>query len=108
MSVLADFWSAFLLGAALGVALPPRYRLPGVRPFIACASATGLAWWLLEGRLEDAGFCAAALAVLAWDRWNRKGKRAAKHVGEKSRALLAAVVERLKDVAVPVPEGAGT
>jgi hypothetical protein len=101
-----DLWSALMLGMALG-ATRPGHRAPWLLPFVAGGASSGLACALLTGRPEDAALCGLALAVLAWDRWNRKGRRAAKALGEKSRALLDAVVERLREAELPVPEGAG-
>ncbi len=102
MSVLADIWSSLTLGMALGVA---RSDVTWLRPFVTGAAATGLAIGLLTGRLEDAGLSVAALAVLGWDWWNRKGKRVAKAVGAKSLAILAKVVEKARDAGTPVPQG---
>jgi hypothetical protein len=45
--------------------------------------------------------------VLGRDWWDRKGKRAARELGLKSRARLAAVVEKAREAGSPLPEGAG-
>lgn len=106
MSVLPGLWSAFLFGAALGVTRPGS-RARGWLPFVTGAAAGGLLGGLLSGRWDEVAFCAAALAVLARDWWNRKGRRAAKLVGAKSRAVLAAIVAKAREAgSPPVPEGA--
>jgi hypothetical protein len=103
--VLLNIWSGFILGMALGVTRP-RCRLAGWRPFVAGAAAAGVPLGILEGRWTDAGLCAGALIVLGWDWWNRRGRKVAKLIGEKSRALLAAIVERAREAGSPVPQGA--
>jgi hypothetical protein len=104
VSVLPDIWSGVILGMAVGIARPGS-RLRGWRPFVTGAAAGCLLAGLLTGRWDEAGYSAAALAVLAWDWWNRKGKRVAKAIGAKSRAVLAAVVERAREAGTPVPQG---
>lgn len=105
MSVLPDIWPAFILGMALGIARPGS-RLNGWRVFVIGSAAGGALGGLLSGRWDEVGLCAAALAVLARDWWNRKGKRVAKALGEKSRAVLAAIVARAREAGTPPPEGA--
>lgn len=64
----------------------------------------------LEGSWFGAGWNAVLAAVLlGWDWWNRRGRKVAKLIGEKSRAVLAAVVERAREAGTrsPVPQGAG-
>lgn len=104
MSVLPDIWSGVLLGMAVGIARPGS-RLRGWRPFVTGAAGGCLVAGLLTGQWGEAGFGAAAIAVLAWDLRNRKGKRAAKAIGAKSRAVLAAVVEKWREAGTPVPQG---
>lgn len=105
MNLLPDMWSGFILGMAVETSRPGA-RLAGWRPFTAGAAAGSLFAGILAGRWDEAGFSAAALAVLAWDWWNRKGKRAAKAAGAKSRALLAAIVVKAREAGTPLPEGA--
>lgn len=105
MSVIPDLWDGLLLALAAGTARHGRLAL--LRPFVTGSSAGGLFTGIVAGRWDEAGFCAAALAVLGWDWWNRKGKRAAMALGEKSRAALAAVVEKAREAGTPLPEGAG-
>jgi hypothetical protein len=105
LSVLPVIWSGVLLGMAVGIARPGS-RLRGWRPFVTGAAAGCLVAPLLTGQWDEAGCGAAALAVLAWDWWNRKGKRVAKAIGAKSRAVLAAVVEKWREAGTPVPQGA--
>jgi hypothetical protein len=47
----------------------------------------------------------ALLALLGVDWWNRRGKRAAKALGARGRAVIAGLLERLRDAVEPVPEG---
>lgn len=105
MSVLPDIWPAFILGMALGIARPGS-RLNGWRAFVIGSAAGGALGGLLSGRWDEVGLCAAALAVLARDWWNRRGRRVAKALGEKSRAVLAAVVAKAREAGTPLPEGA--
>jgi len=49
----------------------------------------------------------ALLALLLGDWWRRKGKRIARELGAKGRAVLAAVVAKARDAGTPLPEGAG-
>jgi hypothetical protein len=104
VNVLPDIWCGFLLAMAVSAT---RGRLSrGWLPFIIGAAAGGLLAGLLSGRWDEAGFCAAALAVLAWDRWNKRGRKVAKLIGAKGRAVLAAVVEKAREAGTPLPEGA--
>lgn len=62
----------------------------------------------LAGSWFGAAWNAALLAVLlGWDFWDRKGKRAARSLGAKSRALVEGLAEKLRGALQPVPEGAG-
>jgi len=48
-------------------------------------------------------------ALLAWllgkDWWNKRGRKAARELGAKSRAALAAVVARAREAGTPLPQG---
>lgn len=76
------------------------------RRLVAGTSAFTLAPLLLARNWPAAGFCIAVLLMLGRDWWNRKGKRAARALGEKSRARLAAVVEKAREAGTPAPQGA--
>lgn len=104
MNVLPDIWAAFIFGAALGVTRPGS-RLGGWRSTVFGAAVGGLAGGFLSGRWDEAAFCAAALAVLGEDWWKRKGKRVAKALGERGRAVIAGLLEKVRDAGAPVPEG---
>jgi hypothetical protein len=76
-------------------------------------TSAGIGLLLLGCLLHRAWFAAGVQAlilalVLGPDWWNRRGRKAARTVGAKSRALLAAVVERAREAGSrsPVPEGA--
>lgn len=93
---------------AIGLALPRQQRGQdwlalgvGGNAAFALADVLDRAWpW--------AAWNACVIAVLlGWDWWNRKGKRAAKELGTKSAALVAGLVERVRDAGGAVPEGAG-
>jgi len=105
VNALPDLWSGFLLGAALGITRPGS-SLGGWRPTVFGAAVGGLAGGILSGRWDEVAFCAAALAVLARDWWNRKGRKVARQLGAKGRAVLAAVVAKARDAGTPLPEGA--
>lgn len=49
----------------------------------------------------------ALLALLLWlrDRWKGKGRKAARVIGAKSRAVLGRLRERMRDAGAPVPQG---
>lgn len=51
--------------------------------------------------------CALIAFLLGTDWWKRGGKKAAREIGAKSRAVLAAVIEKARDAGTPLPEGAG-
>jgi hypothetical protein len=105
VNVLPGIWGALTLGAALWLSRP-RCPFRGLRWSVIAFAAGGLLAGVLTGRLDAAAFYAVALAVLAWDWWHRKGKRVAKAIGAKSRAVLAAVVARAREAGTPLPEGA--
>jgi len=76
-------------------------------------TAAGIGLLLVECALRRAWLDGGAEAlilvlVLGPDWWNRRGRKVARAVGAKSRALLAAVVERAREAGSrsPVPEGA--
>jgi hypothetical protein len=101
---LGAAWGA---AALAGTVLAVRGRiLPSWRWFFGGSAATALATSLLTGDWPEAALSAAALAVLGWDWWNRKGRRIAKALGARGRAVIAGLLERLRDAVEPVPEGA--
>lgn len=77
---------------------------PWWRLFTTLTSVTGLVSSLAAGWWAGAGFCAATL-LLGRDWWNRRGRKAAKAIGEKGRAVLAAIVVKAREAGAPVPEG---
>jgi hypothetical protein len=96
---------AFALGgAALGtVRHPVAWRVLTI--------AANTAWLVSDLLYRDwfgVAVSAACLAlVLGRDFWNKRGKRVARQLGAESRALVAGLVERVRETAAPVPEGAG-
>ncbi len=68
---------------------------------------TGLIATLAARNWVAAGFCVATLVLLARDWWNRKGRKSAKALGEKSRAALAAIVDRAREAGSPLPSPEG-
>ena len=65
---------------------------------------------VVERDWSVAAFCAGiAILLLLWDWWNGGGRKAARQVGDKSRALLAAVIEKAREAGspLPAPRGAG-
>jgi hypothetical protein len=104
-TVAAVTWGAQFLGTA-GCLHFRNFPVP-LRWFTALTAAIGLACSVSGGYWLGAGFCAGTLVLLAWDRWNRKGRKVARLIGEKSRAVLAAVVERAREAGArsPVPQG---
>jgi hypothetical protein len=92
--------TAWYLHAYAGVGDAP-WRL-----FQALILVTGLVFSLIGRNWAAAGFCAATLIILGRDWWNRRGRKVAKLIGEKSRALIAGLVEKLRGELEPAPEGA--
>jgi hypothetical protein len=105
--VAAVTWGAQFLGTA-GCLYFRDFPVP-LRWFTALTAAIGLAYSVSGGYWLGAAFCAGTLVLLARDWWNRRGRKVAKLIGEKSRAVLAAVVERAREAGArsPVPQGAG-
>ena len=103
--LVSDLVAGLVLGAALGVTRPGS-GLTEWRAVLTGAAAGGLTGGILSGEWGGAALCAAALAVLGRDWWNRKGRKVAKKLGAKSRAVLAAVVARAREAGTPLPEGA--
>ena len=73
-------------------------------------AASGSCFLLAECVLQGAWFGAASNAVLVavllgGDWWNRRGRKAARQLGAKSRAVLAAVIERAREAGTSLPEG---
>jgi len=61
----------------------------------------------LERDWSDAAWETAVLAViLGADWWDRRGRKTAKQLGEKSRAVVAAIVAKAREAGTPLPEGA--
>ena len=101
----------FVLAGALliasGYALGRR-RMRAVR--LLAAAGTGLlsVECALAGSWFGAAWNAVLLVVLiAWDWRDRRGRKAARQLGAKSRALLAAVVAKAREAGTPLPEGVG-
>lgn len=77
---------------------------------LLAAAGTGLL--ALDCALAGAWFGAVwnvvLLAILlGHDWWNRRGRKVAKALGEKGRAVITGLAEKLREVLEPVPEGAG-
>lgn len=76
-------------------------------------AATGTGLLALDCALEGAWFGAiwnvVLLAILlGHDWWNRRGRKVAKSLGARGRAVIAGLLERLRDAVEPVPEGVPT
>lgn len=74
-------------------------------------SAAGMGLVLVEDALSGAwpgvAMSAAMIAViLGSDWWNRRGRKVAKVIGERGRAVIAGLVEKVRDAGSPLPEGA--
>jgi len=102
-NILWPLGGAALLGsaAALRTGRGREWRLLAV---------AGLGLLAAECALERAWFTVAWNAVLiavilGTDWWNRKGRKAAKALGLKSRAVLAGLVEKAREAGAPLPEG---
>ena len=69
----------------------------------AIAGALGAVYYVLEGDLLLAGFFGACAAWLAWLWWRKRKRRdpAARSLGAKSRARLAALVRKAREAAKP-------
>lgn len=94
--------------AGVAVALrgaDPRF-LAWFRPFAVTGASAALVISLLNGYWLGAGFCVVTLVMLFRDWWKRKGGRVAKLIGARGRAVIAGLLERLRDAVEPVPEGA--
>jgi hypothetical protein len=67
---------------------------------VASGIVTGDAFW--------AGFSALMLGWAVWDWWRRRKKRRRRltSIGEKTRALIAGMVERMRESAEPTPQKA--
>jgi cobalamin biosynthesis protein CobD/CbiB len=106
MAVLANILWPFAVvtyGASAVAAGTGRMR----HCLLLAALGTGLilAECVLERDWLAATFQAVLVIILlGWDWWNRNGKRVAKALGEKSRAALAAIVEKAREAGSPVPE----
>ena len=70
-------------------------------------TATGLVIEvLLRGWAAAAVTGGALVAIIGSDWWNRRGRKAARDLGAKSRARVGALLGALRDLGQPVPEGA--
>lgn len=77
-----------------------------MRAEVALTAVTGLVLSLRHGYWAGAGFCAVTLALLLGDWWKRRGRKVAKALGLKSRAVIAGLVERAREAGpAPVPQG---
>lgn len=81
------------------------YAAPGIRRLMALIAATGLAATLAGRNWAAAGFCAATLALLFGDWWKRCGRKIARVLGAKGRAVIAGLMEKLRGELEPAPEG---
>lgn len=102
--MVAAIWSANLAATAWGLRTGLGTRWHG---FAVLVALVGLAASLAGGYWLAAGLCLATLILLFRDWWNRKGRRVAKLIGGKGRAVITGLAEKLREVLEPVPEGAG-
>lgn len=75
---------------------------------LLAAAGTGLL--ALDCALAGAWFGAIwnvvlLVILLGHDWWNRRGRKAAKSLGARGRAVIAGLLARLRDAVEPVPEG---
>lgn len=110
MSAGATVDAAFFGLQFLAVAESLRTRDPWFtgwcRRLTALCLAIGLAFSLTFGYWLGAGFCLVTLALLLGDWRKRDGRRVAKVVGERGQAVIAGLLEKVRDAGSPVPEGA--
>lgn len=101
-SLVTDGWAAVFVLVARGL------RLPGGRSWwrlsMALVVLVGLAGALAVRNWPAAEVCAATLILLTRDWWNRRGRRAAKELGAKSRARIEGLVGRTREVLQPSPQ----
>jgi hypothetical protein len=98
----AVFWGWQLAATYLALLARDPWLTPQRKGRMALFTVIGLAGSVLFGWWAGAGFCAVTLALLLWDWFRRNGKRVIKLIGERGRALVAGLAERLE----PAPEGA--
>ena len=108
MSVLANV--LFVLAVA-SLAASAAALLAGLRQAWRNLTAAALGLLAVECALKGAWFGAVWNAVLValilgTDWWNRRGRKAARQFGAKSRALVENLVERVREAGSPVPQGA--
>lgn len=107
-AVLANaLWAAAVAAFLTSGYAAGRRRMRECRLLAALGSGLTAVECVLVGAWFAAAWNAVLVVVLlGWDWWNRKGKRVAKALGGKSRAVLAAVVAKAREAATPLPEGA--
>ena len=104
-ALVTAIWAANFAGTAY--LLRSQAGAPGAlwcRSQVLIAT-TCLPFTLVGHYWTAAGFCAATLILLLGNWWKRKGRKVARQLGEKSRAVLAAIVERAREAGTPVPQG---
>ena len=93
------------LGCLLSAWMAVRFRLHSL--MTAGFPLGALIGDLTTGQWPGAGIAGACLLVIlgrGW--WNKRGGKAARELGAKSRARVEALVGALRDLGQPVPEGA--
>lgn len=94
-----------LLMAAL-LSVLAWYRDRGWQAYTVTANAAAACAFLLEGTWQAAVLPAAIVAwVTGRDWWNRRGKRAARALGAKARAVRDGMLEKLREAGSPGPQG---
>lgn len=108
----ADLLDATLYGlAALSGALAARAVMCGRTREWRALTVAGLglvmAAGVLLGQWLNVAVLAVAIAIVLGSDWrNRRGRKVAKAIGERGRAVIAGLVEKVRDAGPPLPEGA--
>lgn len=105
---LTATWGAAVLAGALLSARgnwPLRPLFPW-RTFFLSSALSEVAAGVLAGNWLMGASGAVALAVFGRDFWNRRGRRAAKALGARGRAVIAGLVEKVREAGSSVPQGA--
>lgn len=106
-TLVTAIWAANLAATALYLRVLAGTPDVRWRRFGVLTAVTGLVASLIAGNWVAAGFCVATLALLLRDWWRRRGRKVAKLVGAKSRAVLAAIVEKAREAGSPLPSPEG-
>jgi hypothetical protein len=93
-----DGW--LLAGAVLSV--QTGRRLP-MAASVVCSLVADL---MIREWLLAAAIAVCSVIVFGRDWWDRRGRKAAREFGAKSRARVAALADALRDLGSPAPEGA--